>query len=230
MSLLDHPEVPTGMVAFSDQDDVWLPDKLDRGLHALETHHARPALYGTRTIIVDEALRQIGYSPLFQRTPHFANAIVQSIAGGNTMLMNAAAHKLLRSTHSDLDLVTHDWWAYQLISAAGGIVIYDPKPSLLYRQHGGNLIGSNSGPRAQLNRWRAVMNNRFSDWNSRNIAALEACQGQISPDNLNLLRAFQTVRQKQGAKALRMLRETGIYRQTISGNRSLELAAFLGKL
>ncbi len=230
MSLLCNADIPTGIVAFSDQDDVWLPDKIERGLLALAAHDDVPSLYGTRTIIVDDDLRQTGHSPLFQRPPHFANAIVQSIAGGNTMMLNTAAHQLLKSTGPDIDIVTHDWWVYQIVSAAGGTVIYDPKPSLLYRQHGRNLIGANTGVRAQLLRWRAVMNNRFSEWNDRNIAALMRCHDHIIPPNRQLISAFKNIRRHRGSTAVRMLRKSGIYRQTTSGNRSLELAAFLGKL
>ena len=42
-------------------------------------------------------------------------------------------------------MVAHDWWAYQLVSGAGGTVIYDPEPFVAYRQHAGNLIGGNQG-------------------------------------------------------------------------------------
>ena len=46
-------------------------------------------------------------------------------------------------------VVAHDWWAYQLVSGAGGTVIYDPEPLVAYRQHSGNLIGGNLGLRAK---------------------------------------------------------------------------------
>lgn len=37
LALLGHPELEDGYVAFSDQDDVWFPDKLTRALELLET-------------------------------------------------------------------------------------------------------------------------------------------------------------------------------------------------
>ena len=43
-----------------------------------------------------------------------------------------------------MDIVSHDWSTYQLISGSGGIINYDKKPTLDYRQHSSNLIGSNN--------------------------------------------------------------------------------------
>src|SRR5215813_12344308 len=42
--------------AFCDQDDVWAADKLDRAIDALKrTDSGIPALYGSRTRLIDEA-------------------------------------------------------------------------------------------------------------------------------------------------------------------------------
>lgn len=232
MSLMARPEIPDGVIAFADQDDVWLPEKLAHGLRVMAktTEPDRPALYGARTIIVDDDLKRRGHSPLFRHPPGFANAIVQSIAGGNTMLLNGNAQALLRRAGPSLEVVTHDWWAYQLIAGAGGQVIYDTEPMLLYRQHDTNLIGSNSGARAQMVRLRAVMQNRFREWNDLNLSALDQCRDHLTAENAALLDHFRALRQHRGLRAFRELRKSGIYRQTRNGTRSLELAAFLGKL
>ena len=68
------------------------------------------------------------------------------------MLFNAAAKRLFEAV-PDVRVVAHDWWAYQLVSGAGGTVIYDPEPTVDYRQHGANLIGGNQGLRAK---WAAA--------------------------------------------------------------------------
>ena len=96
---------------------------------------------------IDE--RSYGLSPLFTRPPAFQNALVQSLGGGNTMVFNRAAKKILQEAAA-IDVVLHDWWVYQLVSAAGGMVHYDPRPMLKYRQHSDNLIGSNLGWRSAL--------------------------------------------------------------------------------
>ena len=84
--------------AFCDQDDVWLPDKLERALAALAAvPPGRPALYCARQRIVAEDLLELGLSPALRRPPGFRNALVQNIATGCTLVLNPAARRLVLS-------------------------------------------------------------------------------------------------------------------------------------
>src|SRR5260221_11360073 len=132
--------------AFCDQDDVWEADKLARAIAALErTDPGIPALYGSRTRLVDEDDNEIGLSPLFQRKPEFRSALVQSIAGGNTIVFNQKPRELLVFCGADVDVPSHDWRLFQVTSACGGQVHYDVWPSVRYRQHAHNVIGLEMG-------------------------------------------------------------------------------------
>ena len=116
---------------------MWYKDKLERALTWLATVPADvPALYCGRTELVSDDGRSYGFSPLFTRPIAFRNAIIQSLGGGNTMVFNKAAKRLLETT-GKLEVVLHDWWMYQLVSAVGGAIHYDPQPTLKYRQHPG---------------------------------------------------------------------------------------------
>ncbi len=152
--------------AFCDQDDVWLPGKLQAALAVLAPYEEDtcPALYGGRTVAVDEEDRDGGLSPLFERPPAFRNAMAQSIMGGNTMVLNRAAATLLTAEPLP-EVVSHDWWSYQLVSGAGGFVHYDPEPFVRYRQHGNNAVGSNLGWRARMLRLRRLLRGDFREWN-----------------------------------------------------------------
>ena len=120
LGLAGDPGIRADYYAFADQDDVWLPDRLARGLARVRAAPAgRPALYGGRTILIDEAGRETGRSLRFHAAPGFANALVQSIAGGNTMLFDGAAKRLLEAVRP-ATVVAHDWWIYILVSGAGG--------------------------------------------------------------------------------------------------------------
>ena len=89
---------------------LWHPDRLARGLAALRAVPPEvPALYGARTILIDEAGRETGRSRHFRAAPGFANALVQSIAGGNTMLFNPAAKALMEAARPAA-VIAHDWW------------------------------------------------------------------------------------------------------------------------
>ena len=224
------PFVP--YVAFCDQDDVWLEAKLARALeHLKAVPSERPALYCSRTMVCDAALRHRGPSPLFRQPPGFANALVQNIGGGNTMVLNRAALDLVQDTvrHAK-GVVSHDWWVYQLVSGAGGKVIYDTEPSLLYRQHGDNLVGANASPAAIAARIIWVLNGRFRRWNSANIAALYHARHWLTPEARRTLGWFAAAREGSVGRRLRALRRSGVYRQTRRGTVALWFALLANRL
>ena len=133
---------PDDFAAFADQDDVWLPHKLAKGVAALaDVPACIPALYCARQALVDAALRPIGTSPAFTRPPGFPASLTQNIATGCTILLNRAAAALVAESQPPAGTL-HDWWSYLLVTAAGGRVIADDTPALLYRQHGGNVVGA----------------------------------------------------------------------------------------
>src|SRR6266481_5587339 len=174
--------------------------------------------------------RCYGFSPLFTRPPTFRNALVQNLGGGNTMVFNRAAKKILEAAAA-FEVVLHDWWVYQLVTAAGGVVHYDHQPALKYRQHPDNLIGSNLGWRARLFRIRMMLSGRFRDWNDTNIAALGRLPAHvIRPGNREILELFAKARSAPLLKRLDYLRQSGVYRQTSLGNLGLIAAAVLKRI
>ena len=133
---------PGDAAAFADQDDVWLPHKLARGVAMLgDVPAGIPALYCARQILVDAGLRRTGGSPALIRPPGFPAALTQNIATGCTILLNHDAASLVAGSRAPAGAL-HDWWSYLLVAAGGGRVIADDMPALLYRQHGGNVVGS----------------------------------------------------------------------------------------
>lgn len=224
------PDTP--FAALSDQDDIWLPGKLTRGLAALSgIPKAEPALYCGRTLVCDAALNPVGLSPLFARPPGFRNALVQSIAGGNTMILNRAALTLAQQASREPDeIVSHDWWLYQIVAGAGGRVIYDPEPQVLYRQHGANLVGANRSARARLKRLAGLLGGDFRNHTTLNIRALDASAHRFTAENRALLRRFEKARKNTLPHRLAELRRTGLHRQTRAGNAGLWCAASLGLL
>lgn len=217
--------------AFSDQDDIWLEAKLERAVVYLkEVENHIPALYCSRTTLIDEAGNKIGFSPLFQRQPSFSNALVQSIAGGNTMVFNKAARDLIAKAGSDLEVVSHDWFIYQLITGAGGSVHYDSHSEILYRQHGNNLIGSNMGILAKLSRLRLLLDNTFQSWNDRNMKALVKNIELLTRENQDKLITFVKARDKTLIPRMIAFAKCGIYRQTFWGNIALFIGGILNKV
>jgi glycosyltransferase involved in cell wall biosynthesis len=231
LSLAADPAIAAEFFAFSDQDDVWHADKLARALARLATAPAdAPALYCGRTELMTEDGRCYGLSPLFRRPPSFGNALVQSLGGANTMVFNRAAKRLVEAAGAQ-NVVLHDWWLYQLVSAAGGAVFYDPEPRLKYRQHPDNLIGSNLGARARLLRMRLLLGGRFRSWNETNLAALRGLPPDlITPDNRRILDLFASARSAPLPARLVDLWRSGVRRQGRLDNFGLLIAALFRRM
>lgn len=218
--------------AFADQDDVWFPDKLTRARAALaKVPVGTPALYGARTLLTDAALQPLGTSPHRPQPPLFRNALVQNFAGGNTMVMNAAALRLLQAADAEAPPVDlHDWWAYQIVSGAGGTVLYDPAPCLAYRQHDANEIGAPRGVRGALARVGAMVSGLSAARRRGQLPALHASAHRFTAENRASLALFaEALAAPGGARQLRLLRQSGVYRQDRGGDTILRLAAVLGR-
>ena len=230
-SLMVNEDIAADYYAFCDQDDVWAPDKLEAAIAWLSRQPAdRPALYGGRTRTVDIEGRPVGLSPLFAEPPSFRNAIVQSIAGGNTMVMNRAARDLMAEASRRSGFVSHDWWCYMMVTGAGGNFLYSPEPRVDYRQHVGNLVGSNDGLRARLGRSGFLLSGGFARWTDRNLAGLQACRDLLTDDARDVLDRFAALRTMWLPRRLIELHRSGIHRQTWKGQASLYLASAINRL
>jgi hypothetical protein len=158
--LLDAAPDDADVVMFSDQDDVWLPDKVRRAIDHLTPFGNRPTLYFSRLRLVDENLRPLGESQRWRRWPSFRSALVQNMAAGCTMAINRAGLPLARQ-YGNLSCVHfHDWWLY-LVFCGVGQLAPDVNPTILYRQHQGNFLGTRAGLGRQLGRLRFL---RKADW------------------------------------------------------------------
>lgn len=132
--------------AFSDQDDVWLPDKLGVAVEMLEQMSRDcgkdiPLMYGGNVCPVNKKLEKIdtginltGYSPTF------GNSMIQGITSGLTCVFNNAALKKVRTCHPEY-MIMHDWWLYMTVTCYGRVV-YDDDAYVLYRQHEKNVCGA----------------------------------------------------------------------------------------
>ncbi len=234
LSMACDPSIKADYCAFCDQDDVWLPNKLEVAVGNIVANQVHrdvtlPYLYCGRTAYVAFDLKPLGLSPFFVFPPSFRNALIQSIAGGNTMVFNQRVKDMLERV-GVVDVPSHDWWVYQLTSAADGLVYYDKTPQILYRQHPSALIGGNSSILAKLKRVAMLLQGCFFDWTNQNLTALSRAKSEISKSNSDILTLFVTLRDAKLKDRFRLLEVCGLYRQTWGGTLSLVIAALLKKL
>lgn len=144
LTLLSQAPPNTDMVMFSDQDDVWLPEKIERAWQHLQPQKHLPALYCSAQMLVDESLETLHATPPWPHPPSFVNALAENIVTGCTAAINKNALQLLQQAGVPEGVQFHDWWLYLVVSAFGMVVV-DNQPTLLYRQHGTNQIGHGAG-------------------------------------------------------------------------------------
>lgn len=201
----------TQYVAFCDQDDVWLPQKIARAVAALEkTDDGKPRLYCGRAEIVDAELKFIGFTPE-QTRPGFGNALVENIAVGCTIVLNRAGLDLL-AQNLPQQILIHDWWCYAVVSCFGEI-LFDSEPLIKYRQHVGNAFGAGGGLRRKFRRFAGEGAGRH--WQSEQaVVLLEKFRERMPPAKLALLQRFVDGRSSFAAR-LSLATTGAIWRQKV---------------
>lgn len=230
-SMVRSLDVVGDLFAYSDQDDIWFAHKLADAVAWFErVPEDKPAVFCTRTQLVTRGGAPMGFSRKFDRAPGFANALVQNVGGGNTMVFNRAAQLVLQKSPPDAEMIAHDWWTYQMITGVGGLVHYDARPSLAYRQHEENTFGKNVGLQARLTRAVGLASGQMAIWNEVNLSSLNRVRGELIPANAAILDRFAKARAAWLPVRIWLLWRSGVYRQTAVENLALYLAAVFGRL
>ena len=132
--------------AFSDQDDFWYPDKLARAIEALQAEPEQdiPLLYCSNVMVSDAELNPVGIMNSEKIYSDLAHVLIYVMSNGCTQVFNNRTRDELLKYDMDKNLVImHDRLA-ELIIAMTGKIIYDENPTMLYRQHGSNVVGEQS--------------------------------------------------------------------------------------
>jgi len=217
--------------AFCDQDDRWSADKLMVAIKSLDSLNQEvPILYcgATKYISKDGIFLQNSY--IFKKPPSFGNALVQSIAGGNTMVFNYASAKLLGRTPVDQKLIAHDWWLYMLVSAHGGVIVYDQNSYVDYRQHNNALVGENRSIKAKIIRIKKLIDGRYKNWNDENLRVLYAFSNEINDANRSTLNLYIKIKYGNIIHRIYGFISSSIRRQSFIGNLALITAVILKKI
>ena len=219
--------------AFSDQDDIWEKNKLENSIKKIESLNSSSSiLYCSRTAYFEnDSLDEIGSSKLFKKKPQFKNALIQNIAGGNTILMNKKARNLMINSLVSEHYISHDWWCYLLISASGGEIIFDPFKSVKYRQHGKNIIGGNQKFKDKIRRFTNFFNGSFKEWNNINIINLLKNKKLIQEKNLKTLQIYIEARNEKNIfLKILLFKKTGVFRQSLLENFIFSIGVILNKI
>ena len=140
------------VVFLADQDDVWLPQKVDVVLQALENAD----VVVTDCNVVDARLNVIEPSFFRQRGsgPGFARNLLRNSYLGCCMALRRSV--LDRALPFPASLPMHDWWI-GLVAERSARIVFVATPLTLYRRHGANASSASQRSRASLRvqlQWR----------------------------------------------------------------------------
>ncbi|MFT4537234.1 MAG: rhamnosyltransferase [Saprospiraceae bacterium] len=148
-------------VAFSDQDDIWLPGKLARGISLMKScsydaYSSNVIAFwpSNRVKLIDKAQEQTHQDFYYEAAGPGCTYILKKV------VLQKIKDDCLCVESSDIKVELHDWLLYACARANNYKWFIDPKPSLLYRQHDANVMGANSGLRVFFKRISMI----FDGW------------------------------------------------------------------
>lgn len=213
-------------VMFSDQDDVWLSDKLSKTLKRMKElereRGAVPLAVFTDARVVDRELKEI--HPSFHGSSHLDAAktdlphlLMENKLIGCTMMINRAMAKKLSIVPEGLRM--HDWWIGLIASALGGVA-YLPEATLLYRQHEKNVVGTKSFAGYVGSRLSALGKQRLAlkQTEEQAEAFLEAFALELSDENRAVLEAFAAMKTAGFLKKRYLLIKYGFWKTGLLRN------------
>ena len=217
--------------AWSDQDDVWINDKLERAVKELNAIDPKvPAVFSSRTIITNDNNIKIGESKNFTKPYVFENALVQSVAGGNTMVFNESARILFNIASKTKKISSHDWLMYIVTTGCGGIFICESSPLVRYRQHDKNLIGTNITLKSIFVRVRSLFSEKLKNSISINKDCISLIENYLTKENKYKFKKFYSARDKSIIYRFFRFLNLQIYRQGYAENFLFYIALLFNKI
>lgn len=184
-------------VSFADQDDIWFSDKLSRACALLQdgqcdVYSSNVTAFWTdgKQMLIDKAQPQKQFDHFFE-----------AAGPGCTYVFNIDAASAFKRFVIELGekiqtVSLHDWLAYAFCRHNGFKWFIDPVPSMLYRQHANNQVGTNTGLSAYKRRFQLIS----EKWYRRQVLAITSLVVPDISDHLTsrlfLLKNFLLLRRR----------------------------------
>ncbi|MGT2932483.1 glycosyltransferase family 2 protein [Streptococcus catagoni] len=201
---------------FSDQDDIWLPKKIEIQLEEIEKHPQNlPLMVYMDLKVVDQDLNVINESMIRSQSGHANTKLIQELSEnavtGGVALINSALADRWTTTEN---IIMHDWYLALLASSLGRLIYID-QPGELYRQHENNVLGARTldkrfkifreGPRKIFIRYWQLIHD--SQMQAKNI--LDAFPNELSAKDRGVIENYIDIDQQPFFERIRRIFKYG---------------------
>jgi rhamnosyltransferase len=205
--------------ALADQDDVWDSDKLIRAVDVLRRERVSGYSGPVTAFWPSGEKRFIQKHPAQREFDYF----FESPGPGCTFVMDAplfheVRRAVLRQAHVLREVHYHDWYIYAFARSHGFKWCIDSVPKMLYRQHGANDTGANSGVMAAWVRVKKI----WSGW--------AAQQAYLIADICGYGGIMRQKFDYKPGRVMAVLCSIGEFRRSTSGRAALGIFVALGKM
>ena len=221
--LLEHSDAD--YVMFSDQDDVWLPDKIEKSMalmKKMEDRYSRsmPLLIHTDLQVAQEDLTIVSKS--FWKYQHVEpqksmvlnRLLVRSVIRGCTVMINRSLADLARSIPRDA--IMHDHWI-SLIAGAFGKIGFIREPTMIYRLHEKNYSGGKPWSvryvfdKIFTGSGRRELRDYLSQTQKQAAAFARQFENKLSRDSYNMINVYASLGDRGFLQRRRAILQYGFY-------------------
>lgn len=213
--------------SFSDQDDIWMPNKLAKGIEKIKSIKSQKALlYGSGFFEVNENLQILKKNVMsFESDFTGLSVMLCSFTLGCTMIFNDSARKIYISKPKKMFYVGHDW-LLATICAYFGDLIFDENAYIYHRRHNNNVSGTLSLNKILVNKISALYNAKIGSTAYQEL--YDGYNELLNKEDLRIINNFVNYRKSFLAK-YELLINPRIKKSTFKGSILLKLAIILNK-
>ncbi len=209
-------------IMFCDQDDIWLPEKIEKTLKVIKNAEKNnlPVLVHTDLKVVDGDLNVISnsffeFQKLTQNNITLPKLLVQNYVTGCTVMINHALAKLCGEI--PCECIMHDWWLALVANLFGEIVCLN-EPTMLYRQHSNNQVGAKASYGiALIKRKLATLNQVRKNYNATYAQAkalLECFGSKLNDEQAKILSIYCDMQKMKKLQKIRTMIKFGFKKGT----------------
>lgn len=211
--------------AFCDQDDVWLPDRLETAVSMIDSDSPIPEMYFSNATLTDSELRPVrSLYDDFSFPQLMSMRMTDNPSVGCTIVFNKKAREYFIMADEN-KIIYHDFWMY-LICSYLGKVIYDDRCSVLYRQHKDNVMGRMDKKKVWINRIKKMKHKlHLREYAASELSRLFGDRiDQSEADRLNIMANYR----QSPSSRMHLLFHKEIVGPTANKNFWFKLQVFLG--